>query len=53
MVSRIIGTILTLTALLVGTLTYVGFYTNGYSIFQKLVVFLVGFILAMAVVAIM
>jgi uncharacterized membrane protein YdbT with pleckstrin-like domain len=53
MVWRIIGTILTLTAFLVGTLVYVGFYTNGYSLFQKIVVFLVGFILAIAVVAIM
>jgi uncharacterized membrane protein YdbT with pleckstrin-like domain len=53
MVWRIIGTILTLTAFLVGTLIYVGFYTDGYSLFQKIVVFLVGFILAIAVVAIM
>jgi len=52
-VSRIIGTILTLAAFLVGTLIYVGFYTNGYSLFQKIVVFLVGFILAIAVVAVM
>jgi hypothetical protein len=53
MVSRIIGTIVTLAVFLIGTLIYVGFYTNGYSLFQKIVVFLVGFILAIAVVSIM
>jgi hypothetical protein len=53
MVSRIIGTIVVFSAFLVGSLIYVGFYTNGYSLFQKIVVFLVGLILAVTVVAIM
>jgi hypothetical protein len=53
LVGRIIGTVITFTAFLVGTLIYVGFYTSGYSLFQKIVVFLVGFILAVAVIAIM
>ena len=53
MIARIIGTIVTLAVFLIGTLIYVGFYTNGYSLFQKIVVFLVGFILAIAVVSIM
>jgi hypothetical protein len=50
---RIVGTIVTLTAFLVGTLVYVGFYTKGYDVFQKVVVLLVGFILAIAIVTIM
>ena len=53
MVSRIIGTIAVFCAFLVGSLIYVGFYANGYSLFQKIVVFLVGLILAITVVAIM
>jgi uncharacterized membrane protein YdbT with pleckstrin-like domain len=53
MVLRIVGTILVFTAFLVGSLIYVGFYTNGYSLFQKIVVFLVALILAIATIAIM
>lgn len=49
---RIVATILTLTAFLVGTLIFVGFYTDGYTLFQKIVVFLVGFILSIAAVSI-
>ena len=49
----IIASIVTLAAFLVGTLIFVGFYTHGYSPFQKLVVFLVGFILAIATISIM
>ncbi|HET7405374.1 MAG TPA: hypothetical protein VFJ63_04580 [Candidatus Bathyarchaeia archaeon] len=49
---RIIATILTLTVFLVGTLIFVGFYTDGYTLFQKIIVFLVGFILSIATVSI-
>ncbi len=41
MVLRIVGTILVFTAFLVGSLIYVGFYTSGYSLFQRIVVVLV------------
>ena len=50
---RIVATIATLTAFLVGTLIFVGFYTESYTLFQKIVVFLVGFILSIAAVSIM
>ena len=53
MVWRIVGTILVFTAFLVGSLVYVGFYTSGYNLFQKIVVILVALILATATVAIM
>jgi hypothetical protein len=53
MVSRIVGTILIFTAFLVGSLIYVGFYTSGYSLFQRIVVVLVALILAIATIAIM
>ncbi len=53
MVWRIVGTILVFTAFLVGSLVYVGFYTSGYSLFQKIVVVLVALILAIATVGIM
>ncbi len=53
MVLRIVGTILVFTAFLVGSLIYVGFYTSGYSLFQRIVVVLVALILAIATVAIM
>lgn len=53
MVWRIIGTILVFTAFLVGSLIYVGFYAGSYSLFQKIIVVLVAFILAIATVAIM
>ncbi len=53
MVLRIVGTILVFTAFLVGSLIYVGFYTSGYTLFQRIVVVLVALILATATVAIM
>ncbi len=40
-------------AFLAGSLIYVGFYTSGYDLFQKIVVFLVAMIIAVAAIAIM
>ncbi len=53
MILRIVGTILVFTAFLVGSLIYVGFYASSYTLFQKIIVVLVAFILAIATVAIM
>ena len=53
MIWRIIGTILVFTAFLVGSLIYVGFYAGSYDLFQKVIVVLIAFILAIATVAIM
>jgi membrane protease YdiL (CAAX protease family) len=53
MMWRIVGTILVFTAFLVGSLIYVGFYAGSYDLFQKIIVVLVAFILAIATVAIM
>lgn len=50
---RIIGTILIVTAFLVGSLVYVGFYTAGYSLGQRVIVVLVAMILAIASISIM
>jgi hypothetical protein len=49
---RIIGTIITLTAFLVGSLIYVGFYAVDFNLVQKVIVVLVALILAIAAVAI-
>ena len=51
--TRIIGTIIIGSGFLVGVLIYLGFYTAGYDIFQKVVVFLVALIVAAAAIAIM
>ena len=53
MMLRIIGTIIVFTGFLVGSLIYVGFYTGGYSLGQRIIVVLVALILAIAVIAIM
>ena len=53
MMVRIIGTIVLFSAFLVGALIYVGFYTTGYSLGQRIIVVLVAFIVALAAVAIM
>ena len=53
MMLRIIGTIIVFTGFLVGSLVYVGFYTGGYSLGQRIIVVLVALILAIAVIAIM
>ncbi len=53
MIWRIVATILVFTAFLVGSLIYVGFYAGSYDLFQKIIVVLVAFILAIATVAIM
>jgi len=53
MILRIVATILVFTAFLVGSLIYVGFYASSYDLFQKIIVVLVAFILAIATVAIM
>ena len=50
---RIIGTIITLAAFLIGSLIYVGFYTVGYSLGQRIVVVLVALIIAIAAISIM
>ena len=52
MILRIVATILVFTAFLVGSLIYVGFYAGSYTLFQKIIVVLVAFILATATVAI-
>ncbi len=48
---RIVLTILTVSAFLIGSLVYVAFYTAGFSLFQKLVVVLVALILAVTIVS--
>jgi membrane protease YdiL (CAAX protease family) len=53
MILRIVATIVVFTAFLVGSLIYVGFYASSYDLFQKIIVVLVAFILAIATVAIM
>ncbi len=50
---RIIGTIITLAGFLIGSLVYVGFYTAGYSLGQRIVVVLVALIIALAAISIM
>ena len=50
---RIVGTILAFSAFLIGSLVYVGFYTTGFDLGQKIVVVLVALIIAFAAVAIM
>ena len=50
--ARIIVTIITIAAFLSGSLIYIGFYAGGYTLFQKVIVFLVALILAVTVVSI-
>ena len=50
---RIIGSIIALSAFLIGSLIYVGFYTAGFDLGQKIIVVLVALIAAFAAVAIM
>ncbi len=50
---RIIGTIVALSAFLVGSLIYVGFYATSFDLTQKVIVVLVALILAFAAIAIM
>jgi hypothetical protein len=50
---RIVGSIVIVTGFLVGSLIYVGFYTAGYSLGQRIVVVLVAFIIAIAALSIM
>ena len=49
---RIIGSIITVTALLVGSLIFVGFYAPDYNLGQRVIVVLVALILAIAALAI-
>ncbi len=49
---RIIGTIVIVTAFLVGSLIYVGFYAVNFDLVQKVIVVLVALILAIAATAI-
>src|SRR5439155_23323466 len=50
---RIIGTIVAFSAFLIGSLIYVGLYTSGFDITQKVIVVLVALIVAFAAIAIM
>ncbi len=52
LVGRIVFTIITLSAFLAGSLIYVAFYTDGFSLFQKVVVVLVAVIISVALVAV-
>src|SRR5438876_11846753 len=49
---RIIGTIVAFSAFLIGSLIYVGFYTSGFDLTQKVIVVLVALIVAFAAIAI-
>ena len=51
--ARAILSIVTLAAFLAGSLIFVGFYTSGYDLFQKIVVVLVAMIIAIAALAIL
>ncbi len=50
---RIIGTILAFSGFLIGSLIYVGFYTSGFDLGQKVIAVLVALIIGFAAVAIM
>ena len=52
LVWRIIVTIITLAGFLAGSLDYVAFYTSGFSLFQRVVVVLVAFIISVTIVSI-
>lgn len=52
MVERIIVTIVTVASFLIGSLVYIAFYTEGYTLFQQIAVFLVALILAVTIVSI-
>ena len=53
LMARAVLSIVTLAAFLVGSLIFVGFYTSGYDLFQKIVVVLVAMIIAIAALAIL
>jgi len=50
---RIILSIITLSGFLVGSLIYVGFYTAGFTLGQRVIVVLVAFILAVTAISVM
>ena len=50
---RVVLSIITLAAFLAGSLIFVGFYTSGYDLFQKIVVLLVAMIVAFAALAVL
>jgi hypothetical protein len=50
---KIVLTLLIMAVFLIGSLVYVGFYANGYSLFQKIVVFLIALIAAGVIISIM
>ncbi len=52
MVWRVALTIGIVAAFLVGSLLYVGFYAEGYSLFQKIIVVVVALVVALAIIAI-
>jgi len=52
LMARVVLSIITLAAFLTGSLIFVGFYTSGYDLFQKIVVVLVAMIIAFAALAI-
>ena len=53
LMARAVLSIVTLAAFLAGSLVFVGFYTSGYDLFQKIVVVLVAMIIAIAALAIL
>ena len=53
LMARVVLSIITLAAFLAGSLIFVGFYTSGYDLFQKIVVVLVAMIVAFAALAIL
>ena len=53
LMTRVVLSIITLAAFLVGSLIFVGFYTSGYDLFQKIVVLLVAMIIAFAALAVL
>lgn len=50
---RVILSIITLSAFLIGSLIYVGFYTVGFSLGQRIIVVLVALILAFTALSVM
>jgi uncharacterized membrane protein len=50
---RVILSIITLSAFLIGSLIYVGFYTDGFSLGQRIIVVLVAIILAITALSVM
>lgn len=52
MVGRIVFTITVAALFLIGSLLYVGFYSAGYTLLQKIIVVIVALVIAWAIIAI-